>query len=88
MTPYQQSVKWMLWDTAVKAAGLVEPPERNANNYSYPVIAAYHRARKAIEASGPGMTDWIAGQAIHEMARIVRRLNNPQPALFDPGEAA
>jgi hypothetical protein len=78
----------MLWDTAIKAAGQIEAPERNANNYSYPVIAAYHRARLAIIASTPGMTDWIAGRALHEIAGIVRRLNNPQPALFDFGRAA
>jgi hypothetical protein len=88
-TGYQLTVLQMLWNTAIKAAGQVEPPPgQNANNYNYPVIACYHRARRAIKASGPGMTDWIAGQAIHEMTQIVHKLNNPQPALFDPAKAA
>jgi hypothetical protein len=73
----------MLWSTAVAAASQMPVPERNANNCSYPVIAAYHRARKAIEVS-PHLADWIAGRAILEMARIVRNAHDVQLALFDP----
>jgi hypothetical protein len=72
----------MLWFAAVTAAGKMPMPERNANNYSYPVIAAYHRARRAIEASPPHLADWIAGRAILEMARIARNARETQGVLW------
>lgn len=88
MNAHQECAVRMLWSTAISAAARMPVPERNANNCSYPVIAAYHRARKAIEASSPALADWIAGRAIHEMARIVRSANAPQLALFDLPRAA
>lgn len=86
LPPHKGAAVRMLWSTAIAAAGQMPLPERNANNSSYAPIAAYHRARRAIEASPPGLADWIAGQAIHEMARIVSHAHSEQLALFGRAE--
>ena len=82
MTPHQQGVVDDLWEIATGVWAPRLARLRPGNNGSYPVIAAYHRARRAIEATPDALAEHIAEHAAREFARIVSNAGNCQGDLF------
>jgi hypothetical protein len=85
VTTYQDLVIRMLFSTALRAQHKLPYPYPSPNpcEGSDALLAAYHRHRRAIEASPESLADWIALRATNEFAAIIRQAHEPQLELFD-----